>query len=83
MGSAACRKKTGSVSQSWIALPIRLGLTSGQAHDGQMADKLLDQAGWHTTERLDIPANITILPLPSKCLELNPAENVWQFMRDN
>ena len=30
-----------------------------------------------------IPANITILPLPPKSPELNPVENVWQFMRDN
>ena len=30
-----------------------------------------------------MPKNITILPLPPKCPELNPVENVWQFMRDN
>jgi hypothetical protein len=30
-----------------------------------------------------VPANITIVPLPAKCPELNPVENVWQFMRDN
>ena len=33
--------------------------------------------------RLVVPPNITILPLPPKCPELNPQENVWQFMRDN
>jgi transposase len=44
---------------------------------------LLDQAGWHTNAKLEVPANITILPLPPKCPELNPTENVWQFMRDN
>jgi transposase len=44
---------------------------------------LMDQAGWHTTGRLIVPQNITILPLPAKCPELNPVENVWQFMRDN
>jgi hypothetical protein len=27
--------------------------------------------------------NITIVPLPPKCPELNPQENAWQFMRDN
>ena len=27
--------------------------------------------------------NITLMPLPAKCPELNPVENVWQFMRDN
>jgi hypothetical protein len=29
------------------------------------------------------PSNIIIVPLPPKCPELNPQENVWQFMRDN
>jgi hypothetical protein len=29
-----------------------------------------------------VPANITIILLPPKCPELNPVENVWQFMRD-
>jgi hypothetical protein len=32
---------------------------------------------------LVVPSNITIVPLPPKCPELNPVENVWQFMRDN
>ena len=29
-----------------------------------------------------LPGNITLMPLPPKCPELNPVENVWQFMRD-
>jgi transposase len=44
---------------------------------------LLDQAGWHTTLKLKIPANLTLLLLPPRSPELNPAENIWQFMRDN
>ena len=44
---------------------------------------LMDQAGWHTTGKLDVPANITIIALPATCPELNPVENIWQFMRDN
>ncbi len=44
---------------------------------------ILDQAGWHMSAKLDIPANITLLPLPPRAPELNPVENVWQFMRDN
>ena len=44
---------------------------------------LLDQAGWHVSKRLAVPTNITIMALPAKCPELNPQENVWQFMRDN
>jgi transposase len=30
-----------------------------------------------------VPSNITLMPLPAKCPELNPVENVWQFVRDN
>lgn len=44
---------------------------------------LLDQAGWHLSDKLVIPANLTLLPLPAKCPELNPVENIGQFMRDN
>lgn len=44
---------------------------------------IVDRAGWHMTDKLAIPPNITIVPLPAKCPELNPAENVWQFLREN
>lgn len=44
---------------------------------------LLDQAGWHLSNKLNLPDNITLLPLPPRAPELNPVENVWQFMRDN
>ena len=40
-------------------------------------------AGWHTTGRLEIPSNITFDVLATKSAELNPVENIWQFMRDN
>ena len=44
---------------------------------------LLDQAGWHLSGDVIVPDNITLLPLPPKCPELNVMENVWQFMRNN
>ena len=50
---------------------------------GAHAVLLVDQAGWHLSPKLVIPPNITLVPLPPKCPELNPTENVWQFMRDN
>ncbi len=42
---------------------------------------VLDQAGWHTTGKLRLPTNVSLLALPPKSPELNPAENVWQFLR--
>ena len=50
---------------------------------GAHAVLLLDQAGWHASAELVVPPNINLMPLPPRCLELNPVENVWQFMRDN
>ena len=50
---------------------------------GAHAVLLVDQAGWHLSAKLAVPDTITIVPLPPKCPELNPVENVWQFMRDN
>ncbi len=41
---------------------------------GAHAVVLLDQAGWHGSAELVVPP---------RCPELNPVENVWQFMRDN
>ncbi len=34
-------------------------------------------------KHLVVPQNISIVPLPPKCPELNPQDNIWQFMRDN
>ncbi len=44
---------------------------------------LLDRAGWHTTGALAVPANITLVFLPPRSPELNPAENIWQYLRQN
>ena len=39
-------------------------------------------AGWHQPgERLIVPDNITLLSLPPYAPELNPMENVWDYLR--
>jgi len=65
------------------AMELHLAQISSQVASGAHAVLMLDQAGWHMSGALVVPANITLLPLPPKCPELNPVENVWQFMRDN
>lgn len=50
---------------------------------GGHAVLLLDRAGWHTTGKLNVPGNITLIFLPSRSPELNPVENIWQYMRAN
>ncbi|WP_154073353.1 IS630 family transposase [Bradyrhizobium erythrophlei] len=48
---------------------------------GAHALLILDKAGWHTTRKLKPPANVTLVPLPPACPELNAAENIWQYLR--
>ena len=43
---------------------------------------VLDGAGWHTSNLLDIPANIELLPLPAYSPELNPVEHIWDYIRE-
>ena len=38
---------------------------------------LMDRAGWHSTDQLKVPKNLTIILLPSRSPELNPVENIW------
>jgi len=56
---------------------------ASQVAPGAHAVLILDQAGWHTTNKLAVPENITLLSLPPRSPELNPVENIWQFIRDN
>lgn len=42
---------------------------------------LLDRAGWHGAKHLRVPANITLVPLPSYSPELNPVERVWLHLK--
>jgi transposase len=65
------------------AMTLHLAEIAAAVAPGAHAVLLLDQAGWHLSDELVVPANITLLPLPPKCPELNPVENIWQFMRDN
>jgi len=42
---------------------------------------IMDGAGWHKSGALNIPENLSILFLPPYSPELNPTENIWQFLR--
>ncbi len=64
-------------------MQLHLDEISAHVAPGAHAVLMMDRAGWHMTGKLQVPDNITILPLPPKAPELNPVENIWQFMRDN
>ena len=65
------------------AMQLHLDEISRHVARGAHAVLLLDRAGWHTTDKLAVPRNITLIFLPSRSPELNPVENIWQYMRQN
>ncbi|WP_432444831.1 IS630 family transposase [Rhizobium leguminosarum] len=85
---AICPKKGkgAGIVMPWcdtLAMNEHLLEISGEVDPGAHAVLILDQAGWHSSAKLIVPENITLLFLPPRSPELNPVENVWQFMRDN
>ena len=66
------------------AMNEHLKVISTQVAPGAHAVLICDGAGWHQTGgRLMVPDNMTLLPLPPYAPELNPMENVWQYLRAN
>ena len=59
-------------------MTLHLAAISAAVAPGAHAVLILDQTGWQISAGLVIPANIILLPLPAKCSELNPVENVRQ-----
>ena len=43
---------------------------------------VIDNAAFHSTKDIVLPENIVLMPIPPYCPELNPAEKVWQWMKD-
>jgi transposase len=43
----------------------------------------VDGAGWHTTKELTLPKNLRVAFLPPYSPELNPAEHLWDCIREN
>ena len=40
---------------------------------------VVDQAGWHMSQRVRIPPHVHLVPLPPYTPELQPAERLWTF----
>jgi transposase len=66
------------------AMTEHLKEISVQVASGAHAVVVCDGAGWHQQgERLGVPDNITLLPQPPYSPELNPMENIWDYLRGN
>ena len=76
-----------AIVMPWVsseAMTIHLAEVSKQVAPDAHAVLVCDGAGWHQTgERLSVPGNVTLLRLPPYAPELNPMENVWEYLRGN
>ena len=85
---AACRPGTDQAFA--LALPeattasmgVFLAAFARELEPGAHAVLILDRAGWHGSPRLEVPANVTLVPLPAYSPELNPVERVWLYLRE-
>ena len=65
------------------AMNAHLAEIGRRVAEGSHAVLVLDRAGWHTSPRLRVPENISLLWLPPYAPELNPVEQVWAYLRAN
>ena len=42
----------------------------------------VDQAGWHRSKELLVPANIRLIEQPAYSPEVNPVEHLWEELRE-
>ena len=65
------------------AMSLHLAAISRKVAAGSHAALVLDGAGYHIAAALTIPENVTLVRLPPYAPELNPIENVWEYLRGN
>ena len=67
---------------STAAMNLFLAELAAAVPAGTHAVLILDRAGWHISESLSVPANLTLVHLPPYSPELNPVERVWLYLRE-
>ena len=66
-----------------LAMNHHLSEISSQVAEDAHAVVILDRAGWHRSQGLVVPGNITLLELPPYSPELNPVERIWHYLRSH
>ena len=52
-------------------------------HLNEFVLMVMDQAGWHLAGNLVVPENMRLMFLPPYSTELNPAEHLWDALRED
>ena len=75
-----------AIASPWVnteAMQAHVYEIARNVASGAHAVLIMDRAAWHATSKLVMPTDITPILLPSRAPELNPVENIWQYMRAN
>lgn len=65
------------------AYAMSLFLTEvSQRHPNDFILMVMDKAGWHQANDLQVPENMRIIFLPPYSPELNPVEHLWEEIRE-
>lgn len=64
-------------------MQLHLDEISWQLPENVHAALIVDGAGWHRSDALRVPENITLIRIPPNSPECNTAEKPWQFLKDN
>jgi len=67
---------------STAAMDVFLAELARAVPAGTHAALVLDRAGWHISEDLSVPPNLSLIHPPPYSPELNPVERVWEYLRD-
>ena len=65
------------------AMSLHLEEISRKVAPGAHAVLVFDGAGYHGAGTVRAPDNVTLFRLPPYAPELNPIENVWEYLRAN
>ena len=79
------QKTCGAIVAPYVSHKIleeHLKEISAHVPGGRHALLIMDRAGWHCAKDLKIPKNISLLHLPPYSPELNPQEQIWQYLKD-
>ena len=63
------------------AMEAHLEIISKTVPDSHHAVVVMDRAPWH--KALKVPSNISTIYLPPYSPELNPQENIWEYLKNN
>jgi DDE superfamily endonuclease len=76
---------TDSLVLPWVsAQTMSLFLAEiAERHADEFVVMVMDQAGWHIAGELAVPPNMRIVFLPPYGPELNPAEHIWEALRED